>query len=154
MIGEPIPSDNRSWRHLMWVRVTSPAPVGSTEMPAPPRPLSQYTMPEPKAGEAASPGPLHHHQRLPLAGSKLCTPSADSPIPEAMTISWDFPLVWISTGVLWAKLACGKGVCQAVEPSFLLRATSLESSLLAIAYSITTVFSYSTGLVPMVTSNV
>src|SRR5262249_20238160 len=130
------------------------APVGSTEMPAPPRPLSQYTMPEPKAGEAASPGPLHHHRRLPLAGSKLCTPSADSAIPEATTISWDLPPAWMSAGVLCAKPVCGNGVCQTVEPSFLSKATSRESSLRVMAQSISTVFSWNTGLVPMVTSNV
>src|SRR6185369_17216933 len=54
-IAEDKPSEICGTVHLRCVFVTSPAPVGSTHTPFPPRPLSLKTTPAPKAGEDASP---------------------------------------------------------------------------------------------------
>src|SRR5436190_2711618 len=64
MIGDPIASERPPTLHLIFP-LRSPSPVGSSAVPLPPRPESVYRIPDPQAGEEASPAPLHHQRRLP-----------------------------------------------------------------------------------------
>jgi hypothetical protein len=140
--------------HFTWVAPTSPAPVGSTANPLPPRPESTYTMPDPYAGDEASPAALHHQSRRPSAGSKLWSASSLFPPPDAITMTCVLPLTSMRSGVEWPNPVFGSFVSHFTWPSALENATSRESAAFAIAQRKRTASPNSTGLLPIVTSNV
>src|SRR5579862_7877035 len=111
-------------------------------------------MPPPKAGDDASPAPLHHQRRFPSAGSKPWTASGFTPIPEATMTIWGFPETVRSTGVEWAKLIFGSFVSHFSAPSDLAKATRRESLAFAMAQRKITESPWRIGLPPIVTSKV
>src|SRR5579859_3860246 len=152
MMGDPIASESPPTVHLIWP-LRSPSPEGSIAVPFPPRPESVYRMPLAKAGDEASPAPLHHQIRFPSEGSKPCTPSGWTPMPEATMTTWVFPWLETSTGVEWAKLIFGSLVSHLSAPSDLLKATRRESLAFAMAQRKITESPKRIGLPPIVTSN-